>query len=152
MKHTTLVILIALAPLSWGVAEEQLVFYCERETEYSAAYSFTKRPDAGWSALSEEFDRAKSNLFLIKVDSQKIEMANRNFRIGNIEFVTTKFSTFENAVGTAITVEGTSASQQPFTLRLRGFEENGTFPYMMVRASISKHPFLSYEAGSCTKF
>ncbi len=152
MKHLTVVILLALAPLSWG--KDEVVFYCEKETEYKISYLLPKEAAGRWRERTRKFDGVKSDRFLTKVNSQKIEMTNRDDLIWKSELVTSRFDIKENtALGsTSITVEGKSEGKLPYTLRLRGWVENGTYPYMLVYASFRTYPRVEHEAGTCTKF
>ena len=149
MKHLTLVILLALAPLSWG--EEESVFYCEREAAYTGAYNSTIEP-VGWDELTKTFELNERIRFLVKVNSHEIEFADHPRALFKNDFITNRFDRFDSSAdGSKIIVEGAEVSSQAWKFRLSGFEEKGSFPYMLLRAGFERFPFLEYEAGTCTK-
>ena len=148
MKHLTLIILIALAPLS--SSNEELVFYCEREAVHERLYTDSVQ-STGWKKNDVVFEPQERSRFPVKVDSQSIEVVGHPF-FGELELFTKKFSRYAHLNGTsAITVEGLTNGSEPFVFRLRGLEENGTFPYMLARSGFSQQLFLNYDVGNCSK-
>ena len=148
MKHLTLVILMTLAPLS--SSNEALVFYCEREAVHERLYADSVQA-TGWKENDVVFEPNERSQFPVKVDSQSIEVVGHPF-FGELELSTKKFSRSAHLNGmNAITVEGLSNGSKPFAFRLRGLEENGTFPYMLARSGFSQQLFLNYDFGTCSK-
>ena len=148
MHHLTLVILIALAPLSWGNAA--LEFYCEREAVHERLYTESVE-SPGWRKNDVVFEPNERSQFLVNVDSQSIEVVEHPF-FGDLGFVTKKFSRLDHVTGlNVVSVEGLTYGSMPFAFRLSGFEENGTFPYMLARSGFSQQPFLNYDVGTCAK-
>ena len=148
MKHLSLVILMTLAPLS--SSNEELVFYCEREAVHERLYTDSVQ-STGWKKNDVVFEHNERSQFPVKVDSQSIEVMGHPF-FGELELFTKKFSRSEHLNGrNAITVEGLTSGSKPFAFRLRGIEENGTFPYMLARSGFSQQLFLNYDVGTCSK-
>ena len=148
MKHLSLVILMTLAPLS--SSNEALVFHCEREAVHERLYADSVQ-STGWKKNDVVFEPNERSQFPVKVDSQSIEVVGHPF-FGELELSTKKFSRSAHLNGmNAITVEGLSNGSKPFAFRLRGLEENGTFPYMLARSGFSQQLFLNYDVGTCSK-
>ena len=148
MHNLTLVILIALAPLSWGNAA--LEFYCEREAVHERLYTESVE-STGWRKNDVVFEPNERSQFLVNVDSQSIEVVEHPF-FGDLGFVTKKFSRLDHVTGlNVVSVEGLTYGSMPFAFRLSGFEENGTFPYMLARSGFSQQLFLNYDVGTCSK-
>ncbi len=148
MKHLTLITLIALTPLSSG--NEELVFYCEREAVHERLYTDSVQ-STGWKQNDIVFEPNERSQFPVKVDSESIEVAGHPF-FGELELFTKKFSRSAHSNGMdAITVEGLTNGSKPFVFRLRGSEENGTFPYMLARSGFSQQLFLNYDVGTCSE-
>ena len=148
VNQLTLIILIALAPLSWS--NETLAFYCERDAVHERLFADSIE-STGWIKTDLVFGRNERSKFSVKIDSERIEVVEHPF-FGELELATKKFNRFEHLNGTkAITVEGLTDGIQPFSFRLSGFEEKGTFPYMLARSGFSHHPFLNYDVGMCSK-
>ena len=148
MKHLTLIILITLAPLS--SSNEELVLHCEREAVHERLYTDSVQ-STGWGENDVVFEPNERSQFSVKVDSQSIEVVGHPF-FGELELFTKKFSRSAHLNGmNAIMVEGLTNGSKPFAFRLRGLEENGTFPYMLARSGFSQQLFLNYDVGTCSK-
>ena len=148
MKHLTLVILLALAPLGWS--NEELKLYCQRDAVHERVYTDSVE-STGWTKNDFLFEPNERGQFLVKVDSQNIKVVGHPF-FGELELVTKKFSRSEhlNSVN-AITVEGFTDGNRPFSFRLGGLLENGISPYILARSGFSQQPFLNYDVGTCSK-
>ena len=136
MKPITLNAVLALAqtPVSWG--KEELQFDCEREVVHERLCADSVG-STGWRKCDMTFGCDARKRFSVKVDSQSIEVVEHPF-FGEPELVTKKLSHSQHLNGlNSFTVEGLSYRSEPFASRLRGFEENGTFPYMLVRSARS---------------
>ena len=97
------------------------------------------------------FERNERGQFSVKVDSERIDVVAHPF-FGELELVTSQFSHFKHLNGmSTITVEGLIDGNKPIAFRLSGFEQKGTFPYMLTRSGFSQQPFLNYDVGTCSK-
>lgn len=148
MQLLTMIILIALAPLSWS--NEVLAFYCERDAVHERLFS-NSIESTGWIKNDLEFESNERSQFSVKVDSQRVELIAHPF-FGELELITRQFSRFEQINGmSAITIEGFVDGNKPFAFRLSGFEQKGAFPYLLTRSGFGQQLFLNYDVGTCSK-
>ena len=84
MKILTIIILIALAPLSWS--NKLLAFYCGRDAIHERLFADSIE-STGWIKNDLEFERNERSQFSVKVDSQRIELIAHPF-FGELELAT----------------------------------------------------------------